>query len=58
MIRIAVTILLIVSLRRSPAAVGSPTLAMVAAGVASIGFDVAIASLWGIVVPTTWKDRQ
>ena len=57
MIRIAVTILLIVSPPAWPAAVGSPTLAMVAAGVASIGFVVAIASLWGIVVPTTWKDR-
>jgi hypothetical protein len=38
----------------SPATVGSPTLAMVAAGLASIAFVVAIASLWGIVFPSTW----
>ena len=38
----------------SPAALGSPTLAMVAAGLASIAFFVAIAALWGIVVPSTW----
>ena len=33
----------------SPAALGSRTLAMVAAGLASIAFVVAIAALWGIV---------
>ena len=38
----------------SPAALGSPTLVMVAAGLASIAFVVAIAALWGIVVPSTW----
>ena len=38
----------------SPAAVGSLTLVTVAAGLASIAFIVAIAALWGIVVPSTW----
>src|SRR5204863_8544073 len=38
----------------SPAALGSPTLVMVAAGLASIAFVVAIAALWGIVIPSTW----
>ena len=32
----------------------SPTLAMAAAGVASLAFIVAIASLWGIVIPAEW----
>jgi hypothetical protein len=27
---------------------------MVAAGLASIAFIIAIASLWGIVIPSTW----
>ena len=40
----------------SPAALGSPTLAMVTAGLASIAFVIAIASLWGIVVPSTWME--
>lgn len=38
----------------SPATLGSPTLAMLAAGLASIAFLVAIASLWGIIIPSTW----
>jgi hypothetical protein len=38
----------------SPATLGSPTLAMVAAGLASLAFIVAIASLWGIVIPSAW----
>ncbi len=37
-----------------PAATGTPTLAMVAAGVASLAFLVALAALWGIVVPASW----
>jgi hypothetical protein len=32
----------------------SPTLAMALAGVASLAFIVAIASLWGIVIPSEW----
>ena len=38
----------------SPATLGSPTLAMVAAGLASLAVLVAIASLWGIVIPAAW----
>ena len=38
----------------SPAALGSPTLVIVAAGLGSIAFVVAIAALWGIVFPSTW----
>ena len=38
----------------SPASLGSPTLVMVAAGLAAIAFVVAIAALWGIVIPSTW----
>ena len=33
---------------------GSPTVALVAAGLASIAFLVAIAGVWGFVVPPTW----
>lgn len=32
----------------------TPTVAMVAAGVASVAFIVAIAGVWGIVVPAAW----
>jgi hypothetical protein len=32
----------------------SPTLAMALAGIASLAFVVAIASLWGIVIPSEW----
>jgi len=32
----------------------SPTLAMALAGVASLAFILAIASLWGILVPSVW----
>jgi hypothetical protein len=38
----------------SPTAIGSPTLAMAAAGIASLAFIIAIAGLWGIVIPTDW----
>lgn len=38
----------------TPTAVTSPTLAMVAAGISSLAFIIAIASLWGIVVPSAW----
>lgn len=38
----------------TPSAVTSPTLAMVAAGISSLAFVIAIASLWGIVIPSTW----
>jgi hypothetical protein len=38
----------------TPSAVTSPTLAMVAAGISSLAFVIAIASLWGIVIPTGW----
>jgi hypothetical protein len=34
--------------------VTSPTLAMAAAGIASLAFVVAIASLWGFVIPGEW----
>jgi hypothetical protein len=33
---------------------GSPTLALAAAGLASVAFLVAIAGVWGFVVPPTW----
>jgi hypothetical protein len=33
---------------------GSPTIALVAAGLASVAFLVAIAGVWGFVVPPTW----
>jgi hypothetical protein len=33
---------------------GSPTIAFVAAGLASVAFLVAIAGLWGFVVPPGW----
>ena len=38
----------------SPSAVGSPTLAMAAAGIASLAFIIAIASLWGLIIPSEW----
>ena len=38
----------------TPTALGSPTLAMAAAGIASLAFVVAIAALWGIVIPAGW----
>lgn len=38
----------------SLATVVSPTLAMVLAGMASLAFMVAIASLWGVVIPSEW----
>lgn len=38
----------------TPTAVTSPTLALAAAGIASLAFIVAIAGLWGIVVPNAW----
>jgi hypothetical protein len=38
----------------SLSAVPSPTLAMALAGIASLAFIVAIASLWGIVIPSEW----
>jgi hypothetical protein len=34
--------------------VTSPTLAMALAGIASLAFILAIASLWGILVPSVW----
>jgi hypothetical protein len=33
---------------------GQPTVAMVAAGIASLAFIVATGALWGIVVPASW----
>lgn len=33
---------------------GSPTLALAAAGLASFAFLVAIAGVWGFVIPPTW----
>lgn len=33
---------------------GSPTVALVAAGLASVAFLVAIVGVWGFVVPPTW----
>ena len=38
----------------SPTAIGSPTLAKAAAGIASLAFIIAIASLWGLVIPSEW----
>jgi hypothetical protein len=38
----------------APTALGSPTIAMAAAGIASLAFIVAIAGLWGIVIPADW----
>jgi hypothetical protein len=38
----------------TPTALGSPTVAMAAAGIASLAFIVAIAGLWGIVIPADW----
>ena len=38
----------------SPATLSAPTLAMAAAGLASLAFVIAIASLWGIVIPADW----
>jgi hypothetical protein len=38
----------------SLASLSSPTVAMALAGVASLAFIVAIASLWGIVIPSDW----
>jgi hypothetical protein len=35
-------------------ATGSPTIALIAAGLASFAFLVAIAGVWGFVVPPTW----
>lgn len=35
-------------------ATGAPTLALVAAGLASMAFLAAIAGVWGFVVPPTW----
>src|SRR5512143_1591045 len=37
-----------------PTATGTPTVAMIAAGAASLSSIVAIAALWGIVVPVGW----
>jgi hypothetical protein len=37
-----------------PATNGTPTLALVAASVASLAFLVALAAVWGIVVPSSW----
>ena len=37
-----------------PTATGTPTLAMVAAGAASLSFIAAVAALWGVVVPASW----
>ena len=37
-----------------PTATSSPTVAMVAAGIASLSFIIAAAALWGIVVPAAW----
>jgi len=38
----------------TPAVVTSLSLAMVLAGIASVAFVVAIAALWGLVIPTSW----
>jgi hypothetical protein len=38
----------------APSAIASPTIAMAAAGLASLAFIVAIAGLWGIVIPSDW----
>ncbi len=38
----------------TPTALTSPTLAMAAAGIASLAFIIAIASVWGIVIPKDW----
>lgn len=35
-------------------ATGTPTLALIAAGLASVAFLVAIAGLWGFIVPPAW----
>ncbi len=37
-----------------PTATGTPTLALAAAGIASLSFIVGVAALWGIVVPASW----
>jgi len=37
-----------------PTATSSPTVALVAAGLASLSFIVAAAALWGLVVPVAW----
>jgi len=37
-----------------PPATPAPTLALLLAGLATVGFLVAIAGLWAIVVPTEW----
>lgn len=39
---------------KTPSATGSPTIALIAAGLASFAFLVAIAGVWGFVVPPTW----
>ncbi|HET6702789.1 MAG TPA: hypothetical protein VFH14_13340 [Gemmatimonadaceae bacterium] len=39
---------------KAPPATGSPTIALIAAGLASFAFLVAIAGVWGFVVPPTW----
>jgi hypothetical protein len=40
----------------SPVVTSTPTVALVAAGIASLAFLVALASLWGIVVPADfWR---
>ena len=38
----------------APPATGGMSVAMVLAGIASIAFVVAIAGLWGIVIPAAW----
>ena len=38
----------------TPTALGSPTIAMAAAAIASLALVVAIAGLWGLVIPTDW----
>ena len=38
----------------NPTVFGTPTLALVAAGISSLAFVVAIAALWGIVIPADW----
>ena len=38
----------------APTAIGSPTIAMAAAGIASLALVIAIAGLWGIVIPADW----
>lgn len=37
-----------------PTAMSAPTVALAAAGIASLALIVAAAALWGIVVPATW----